>query len=237
MIADYAVALRRVQPEGPYHLAGWSTGGIYAHALTAALERDGAQVATLAMFDAPLPSICDGVDLDDDARFLCDLVNFANCAFADSDARIDYDQLRTLPPAERFQFALVEARRFGIVPAGTPEEFIRRLVGVGEGNVRAIQSYRPQPTRCLAEIFLPVVKGGLSEIAQRNIDEEGDHGWTDAVGQSIGLHVVPGNHFTMLQGEGAVEIARILRALIDKATRTQAAGKPVSEIEQVSLPR
>ena len=33
MVVDYAAALRELQPTGPYYLAGWSTGGIYAFAL------------------------------------------------------------------------------------------------------------------------------------------------------------------------------------------------------------
>ena len=78
MIADYLAALRELQPAGPYYLAGWSTGGIFAFALAEALERAGEEVALLALFDTPLPSICDDVDVEDDARFLCDLVNFAN---------------------------------------------------------------------------------------------------------------------------------------------------------------
>ena len=69
------------------------------------------------MFGAPLPSICDDVDLDDEARFLCDLVNFANC-FTGTKSRVDYDELLALPAAERFQAALAEAKRQGTVPEG-----------------------------------------------------------------------------------------------------------------------
>jgi len=214
MVADYADALRR-RLSAPYRLAGWSTGGIYAFALAEALERAGDEVAFVALFDTPLPTICDEVDLDDDARFLCDLVNFANCCVAGSAAQIDYDQVHKLPPEQRFQAALAEARRLGTVPAGTPESYIRRLVHVGEANVRAIQSYEPQPLRAAVHMFLPTAKGGLAEIARRELAEDGDHGWCVAVGQTLELHEVPGSHFTMITGPGATEIARTLRTLID----------------------
>lgn len=49
---DYVAALRTIQPDGPYHLAGWSIGGIIAQAMAARLEADGARVGVLAMFDA-----------------------------------------------------------------------------------------------------------------------------------------------------------------------------------------
>ena len=96
----------------------------------------------LALIDTPLPSICDDVDVEDDARFLCDLVNFANRC-AGEEVRIDYDKISRLPASERFAAALADARDTGLVPPEMPEEFIRRLVHVGEANVRVLQSYRP----------------------------------------------------------------------------------------------
>ncbi len=119
-----------------------------------ALERNGEEVALLALFDSPLPSICDDVDLEDDARFFCDLLNFANrCAGAD--ARIDYDGLSSLPQAEQFSAGVEEARRSGMLPPETPDEFVRKLVDVGEANVRALQSYRPSALSIAVQFFAP----------------------------------------------------------------------------------
>ena len=53
MVADYATAIRELQPSGPYHLAGWSTGGIFAFALAEALESAGEPVALLALSMRP----------------------------------------------------------------------------------------------------------------------------------------------------------------------------------------
>jgi nonribosomal peptide synthetase DhbF len=51
-IADAHVALiRRVQPDGPYHLMGWSFGGLVAYAVATRLEAAGERVATLALLD------------------------------------------------------------------------------------------------------------------------------------------------------------------------------------------
>ncbi|HEY4233304.1 MAG TPA: alpha/beta fold hydrolase, partial [Lacipirellulaceae bacterium] len=209
MIADYAAAMREVQPSGPYHLAGWSTGGIFAFALAETLQQTGDQVALLALFDAPLPSIIDDIDPDNDARFLCVLVNFANC-FAGTNARVNYEELLALAPDKRFPTALAEARRQGTLPAEIPEAYIRRLVQVGEANVRAIQSYQPHPIAGQAQFFVPSIKGGLAQIAGRDVVEDGDHGWGAFVGDDIELHTVTGDHFTMMTGSGAAQIAREL---------------------------
>jgi len=213
MVADYAAALRQLRPRGPYYLAGWSTGAIYAFALAQALESVGEEVGLVAMFGAPLPSICHDVDLEDEAHFLCDLVNFANC-FTGTKSRVDYDALLALPPAARFGAALAEARRQGTVPESAPEEYIRRLVRVGEANLLAIQNYEPRPIGAPVHFFHPTVVGGLTEISGRHWDESGDHGWGSVVGQPLELHRLPGDHFTMMVGGGAAKIAAVIKSLV-----------------------
>ncbi|MFJ4096484.1 amino acid adenylation domain-containing protein [Kitasatospora sp. NPDC089913] len=52
LAAHYVDRLREVQPEGPYRLLGWSTGGIIAHAMAARLEELGHVVELLAVLDA-----------------------------------------------------------------------------------------------------------------------------------------------------------------------------------------
>ncbi|MFC9995283.1 amino acid adenylation domain-containing protein [Nocardia sp. NPDC127526] len=52
-LADgYVDEIVRVQPDGPYHLLGWSLGGQIAHAIAVRLRARGAAVATLAMLDS-----------------------------------------------------------------------------------------------------------------------------------------------------------------------------------------
>ncbi|MEV0401885.1 amino acid adenylation domain-containing protein [Actinoallomurus sp. NPDC050550] len=79
MAADYVAAIRTVQPAGPYHLLGWSLGGLIAHAMAVRLRAEGEEVALLALMDAypldgdpdaevPLPGLLRdlGFDVADD---------------------------------------------------------------------------------------------------------------------------------------------------------------------------
>lgn len=222
MIADYVKALRELQPQGPYHLGGWSTGGLFAFALAEALEKAGEEVALLSLFDTPLPSICDDVDVDDDARFLCDLINYAN-RFSGQDICLSYDELKSLESNARFTAAIDEARKRGIVPAETPELFIRQLVQVGKSNVLSIQSYTPSPLRTVATMFVPRIKGGLAEVSGKLVSTEADNGWSTEVGQAVDLHEVPGDHFTMMLGEGASQVAAKLSPMIAPARKEKIA--------------
>ncbi|MFF2408064.1 amino acid adenylation domain-containing protein [Streptomyces sp. NPDC058092] len=50
--ADHLEQIRSVQPTGPYHLLGWSYGGLVAHELAGQLRHEGAPVGLLALLDA-----------------------------------------------------------------------------------------------------------------------------------------------------------------------------------------
>ncbi|GHA42050.1 hypothetical protein GCM10010372_47560 [Streptomyces tauricus] len=52
MVDDYLAHMLEIQPEGPFHLIGWSYGGTVAHAVAAALDGLGHEVAFLALLDS-----------------------------------------------------------------------------------------------------------------------------------------------------------------------------------------
>ncbi|MGB3443574.1 MAG: amino acid adenylation domain-containing protein [Actinophytocola sp.] len=52
LAAEFLVEIRRVQPRGPYDLAGWSFGGHVAHAAAVRLRAEGERVRGLVVFDS-----------------------------------------------------------------------------------------------------------------------------------------------------------------------------------------
>jgi polyketide synthase PksN len=55
LAALYVAAIRTVQPRGPYHLGGWSMGGVIACEMAQQLCADGEHVATLSLIDSYTP--------------------------------------------------------------------------------------------------------------------------------------------------------------------------------------
>jgi len=55
MATDYIKHIRTIQPQGPYFLSGFSTGGVVAFHIAHQLQGAGQKVAMLAMFDARCP--------------------------------------------------------------------------------------------------------------------------------------------------------------------------------------
>ncbi|MGK4578986.1 non-ribosomal peptide synthase/polyketide synthase [Kitasatospora sp. HPMI-4] len=52
MAADYVDQMRKVQPDGPYQVLGWSVGGLVAHAIATELQKRGERTSLLAVLDA-----------------------------------------------------------------------------------------------------------------------------------------------------------------------------------------
>ncbi|MFL6284241.1 MAG: amino acid adenylation domain-containing protein [Pyrinomonadaceae bacterium] len=52
MACEYLKHIRAIQPRGPYHLLGWSFGGLVAQALASLAQQEGEEVRLLALLDA-----------------------------------------------------------------------------------------------------------------------------------------------------------------------------------------
>ncbi|MEU1711143.1 amino acid adenylation domain-containing protein [Streptomyces sp. NPDC005706] len=58
MAEDYVARITEIRPEGPYHLLGYSFGGVVAHKMAEILERRGERVGFLALLDCnPTPDV------------------------------------------------------------------------------------------------------------------------------------------------------------------------------------
>jgi thioesterase domain-containing protein len=66
-------------------------------------------------------------------------------------------------------------------------------------------------------LFVPTIKGGLADISGQEMPEDADHGWRAEVGQTMELQEVPGDHFTMMIGNSAAQLARKLTSLMQFA--------------------
>ncbi len=55
MAAEYVSAIRQVHKQGPYHLGGWSMGGVVALEMAQQLLAQGQQVGLLALLDTTIP--------------------------------------------------------------------------------------------------------------------------------------------------------------------------------------
>jgi len=84
MAADYVEAIRRKQPQGPYHLLGWSLGGALALMVGDLLEQQGQRVAFVGLVDSFVPTQANAAARADEWR--ADLREFLGATLSmDSD--------------------------------------------------------------------------------------------------------------------------------------------------------
>jgi thioesterase domain-containing protein len=137
MARDYADQLRMTQPEGPYHLLGWSLGGNIAFAVAEELERRGHQVGLLVIMDAA-PEVDTLTGADADAWML---YNFVLAEFG-------YDPCVTeSDPDPEARVLQVVQRRPGLGMEDWPVPRLQALLRVIRNTVTVTRAYRPQQVR------------------------------------------------------------------------------------------
>ncbi|AYF73656.1 amino acid adenylation domain-containing protein [Nocardia yunnanensis] len=104
--ARYVREIRAVQPEGPYHLLGWSLGGVLAHAMAVRLQDEGQEVATLAMLDSSLDSEVDAEDAVPVTELLGEVPGLI-----DVEAEIGADRIARILAGAAAAFPLIGAYR------------------------------------------------------------------------------------------------------------------------------
>jgi len=95
----YIEQMRKIQPHGPYHLAGFCVGGLVGYEMSNQLRADGEEVAYLAMIDPTIPGWRSGNRAEWVRRSFAEtasrwrtLLFFARRAFASLYARTGYTQ-------------------------------------------------------------------------------------------------------------------------------------------------
>lgn len=225
MIDEYIDAIIEHQPEGPYHLLGWSAGGIYAYEIARRLRATGHSVAPLVLLDTPLPSVYDGLDLEDDARFLYDFTHFSNI-FLHAQMQVTYEQLQELSKEQALQLLLDEAKREGLVAAGTSTRYIERLIETSRAHVQFIKNYALEDFDHEIHLYRPAVTGALEGISGKSWGD--DLGWNERLRRPVLIHQTPGDHFTMLLAESAAELTKQL-AFLGSRNGVHATAMSISE--------
>ncbi|MFC0248764.1 amino acid adenylation domain-containing protein [Citricoccus parietis] len=121
LVDRYVRVIRGIQPDGPYHLVGWSLGGRLAHAIAAALQSAGQRVGLLAVLDAyPAGHSMAGVE---DSQALWHAFLGANGVATESGDRLTAASVR-----DRLQRA---GSPLGEVPEDSIDRIVRRFRSIG----------------------------------------------------------------------------------------------------------
>ncbi|WP_237385709.1 thioesterase domain-containing protein [Xenorhabdus sp. Sc-CR9] len=181
-------AIRRVQPHGPYHLAGWSMGGVIAYEIAQQLINSKEDVAFIGMIDAVNPAqqktALDDT-MDKTQKRIHIMAEFLHKLMAPTDA-LESEELRHLEDIEQF-FELCIERKW--LPAGiTREDFFLRV-------------YTTELLMQLKTAYVPSASPLPIHLYTTDSTVNGDkwRGWKGIVSNTSVIHPIRGTHYTIMQ--------------------------------------
>ncbi|HWU89000.1 MAG TPA: thioesterase domain-containing protein, partial [Kofleriaceae bacterium] len=201
MAAAYLSELAAVAPRGPLVLIGASAGGAIAYEMARQAGAAGRTVALVGLLDTPGPADVADVFADDAERIY----------YAVGDRLgMPLDELRGRSLDEQLARALV-----ALAP-GAPVDLERgrRLLAVFQAIERAFLDYAAPP------LDLPVVYVRARARRPRWDPERPEAYWIERARAGLEIHVVEGDHISILHGPHVAALAGRLTGAIDRALRT-----------------
>jgi amino acid adenylation domain-containing protein/FkbH-like protein len=199
MAATYIKALQTIQPEGPYHLAGWSMGGIVAFEMATQLVASGHDVSLLAVIDsdAPIQTFQESLSIDE-AMLLVDWVKNLN-GLSHKALSVSIEQLRRLAPQEQLPYVVKQAQHVELLPKEIGQKQASSLFKVFKANRLSLSSYRPQPYPGRITLLCSTEDSGGERL-------EPTLGWGELSTSGIDIHRIASDHFSIVQTRRLAEL-------------------------------
>ncbi|GGY18167.1 type I polyketide synthase [Streptomyces djakartensis] len=208
--AHYRALLRDIQPEGPYHLLGWSFGGCLAYEVARQLNELGQDIGFLGLIDTILPA---ALPQQDSPEFLLERFGrFAEYIEKTYGQRLElpYEELAATPDERQIDVIMrlvadagldmspgvMEHQRTSYVDARVGERYVPRP---HDGHVVLYRAQRPQQL--------------TTALDPRYLRQEADLGWAPLC-RSLEIVPVEGDHLSLIDPPHVETIARhLVRAI------------------------
>ncbi|MBD9465801.1 non-ribosomal peptide synthetase [Pseudomonas sp. Pdm06] len=195
LAAVYVEHLRQQQAHGPYHLLGFSLGGLLAIAAAARLESLGEQVAFLGIIDsqyqhhAPEDSVqalleSAALSLTSDSQTVLRQLPQATLAAL-------LGQLDALPPAARLPELAQWARQQGLQLDGDSWEHLQTRLRYQQHTQHLLATFKPAPLSCPVHVWWADDTLEQAEFA--------DPHWEHLSTGPLTREVIPAQHLTILE--------------------------------------
>ena len=197
MAADYIQAIQTIQPEGPYYLGGVCLGGIIAFEMAQQLAAKNQRVALLALLDSEFPG---------EAKYLPPGALRPSFLW-----RLDRElgQFLRRSPAQVPAYGLARLR--DLVHRLRRPKLPEALAKVIEANTRAELTYVPKPFPGRLQLFC---------CAEWSFRAYQDKRWCwSEVAEGVEVHLVPGNHMSMMEPPNVTIVAEKLRRSLQASRR------------------
>ena len=211
MAAHYLKEISSLQPAGPYYIGGLSSGGTIAFEMAQQLQRRGQNAALLVLFDTfvnPSPE-----SIRNPVRRLPNSNRYLFRADVHLGNLLSRGPKYLLERTKRLKTIVMKgtrkvATRFQLLRRSPLQEVLRK---VQEANLRAFKDYVPKVYPGRITLFI------TGESSLRTY-QDGRLNWSELAGQGLELHVVPGDHLSMIEETSHVTVvSEKLRTCLSRA--------------------
>ncbi|UBI35099.1 MULTISPECIES: amino acid adenylation domain-containing protein [Streptomyces] len=207
MAADYLAQIRTVQPSGPYHLLGWSFGGLVAHSIATRLEAEGEEVGLLAVLDSFPPARRPGEELPELGRNDILALLFEEITGYDRGQPGEKD----LSPEELTE--LIRGQSGARADLLLEQDVLTRVIGLFMRVPELLDAFVPQ--RFGGELTLFTAEESAAEWPSDD-PRRSPEAWLPHVGGGVRVHPVPVRHEHMLKPEALSLIGPLLNAALER---------------------
>jgi acyl transferase domain-containing protein/thioesterase domain-containing protein/acyl carrier protein len=201
MASDYLDELRRVQPEGPYLIGGFSGGGIAAYEMTQQLAAAGQRVSALVLLDTPTARPPDSLTFRDKLQIFLQRLNQRGLRYFSEwlRARIQWE---------------IERRRSEHEAISQSYEF--RSASIEAAFCRALERYDTDTYAGAVHLFRPALPIANRLGNGRDVNESrefvyADNSWGRYLEGPFDVVEVPGDHDSMVLEPNVRVLAEALR--------------------------
>ncbi|MFT5090490.1 MAG: thioesterase domain-containing protein, partial [Planctomycetota bacterium] len=218
LAAHYIEHIRAVQPHGPYLLAGHSFGGTVAFEMAHQLVRSGERVEALLLLDTAAPHFQQPTGEDwDEARWLAQVADIASHLYG-VQLEVEYQALVALTAEEQLAHLHRQLVGAGVLPPGSALAHFRGFIDVYKANLRA--TYTAPASRLQARTALfrsrDLQPGQLVAETAAAVRAEPVLGWERYLAEEVAVHIVDGDHLTMMRSPQVQSLATAIELRINR---------------------
>ncbi len=213
MAAYYVAAMQTIQPQGPYHIGGWSLGGVVAFEMAQQLHSCGHKVALLALIDSYAPIAIYKPEQMSQAMLLSSFAKDLG-GLLGQELSVSVEQLQPLELDAQLNHILEQANMVNLLLPEVGLQQLRQLFRVFQSNLEAMYRYRLQPYSgrmtllCASEQVVAVTP-------------DPNHGWGELAFGGLETHTIPGNHYTIVRSQVLAELLKNLLPIGEIYERNQ----------------
>ncbi|EWM18744.1 alpha/beta fold hydrolase [Kutzneria sp. 744] len=195
-LASVYIDALRANRDGPYHLLGWSMGGVVALEMARRLVSEGAEVPLVVIVDSVTPQRS---ELPAEPvlfhSFLYDLVTAGG---------MDWARVEDVARGDTAESAFAAVERSGLLPEEIDAEYLLDRYAVYRAHMQAVCEYEG----CRY--------GGGPVVSIRAAESSADAMRWELFAADVEKHVVDGDHHSIWTGTSLVELSRLVGESLDR---------------------